>query len=96
MRLWRLSDDEGECRWSGYTWLAAGETAEDAMRTVVAQIKAANVRYAFGDPTPIPDVMWAVPLGMPDRAIHLDSERSEIGEQFEDMFDYEAQVEVRL
>lgn len=99
-RLWRLADiSEGdEYPWDGYTWLAAGETAEDAMRAVVLRVKRDNERWAGIDidPDPIPVAMLAAPLAMPDGATQLGDSRSDIGESFEDMFDYEHAVRVRL
>jgi hypothetical protein len=94
--MWRLSAEDGDYRWSYYTYLAPGPTAEDAMRHVVASIKAGNAKYSFIEPDPIPQVMWAVPIILPTTASHLGDDLSDTGEDFEGMFDYMAEVEVRL
>lgn len=95
--MWRLSSEDSDYRWSYYSYLVSGPTAEDAMRSVVARIRANNIREVKRgyEPDPVPQVMWAVPFVMP-KIVHMSSERYEIGEDFEGMFDYEQIVEVRL
>lgn len=106
-QIWRLSDDPSEWRWSHYTWLAEGDTPQDAMRSVVRKIKANNAEHEEwarsrgyevdpDDADPVPQVMWAAPMRPLKAAFHLCGERHEIGEDFEHMFDYENAVEVRL
>lgn len=98
--MWRLTDDpDPTTRWSYYTHLAPGPTAEDAMRAVVRDIKAWNEHYTgrgIREADPVPAVMWAIPFLPPEKATHFSCERHDVGEDFEGMFDYAGEVEVRL
>lgn len=97
-KLWRLADAADEYPWDGYTWLAAGETPEDAMRAVITKLKKDRERWrgmGIEPSDPLPTVMLAIEMTMPERAVHLDVDLHDIGEAFGCLFEGEA-VEVRL
>ena len=96
---WRLTDtmsDDGP-DWR-YSWLVAGQTAQDAMRGVVASFKRNNVDLAklgiTGDL--LPRVMWAVPMLQDGEATMIMNEHVDRADVFRDMWDYAKLVEVRL
>lgn len=110
LKWWRatsetLFSDPTEPTWDGYNHIICGETAQDAMRALILDIKkndseekewAIKSGYEH-EPTEIPKRVWAVPMNMDRGTIHqTNGDRYDEADTFNSMWDWEKVEEVRL